>query len=85
MRLGIIGATGWLGAALGTRALAGGVWQADDMVLLNRSATRAAYDPWPVVTWASDAADLCTRSDILILATGPRIFRPRALMGPESW
>ena len=81
MRLGIIGATGWLGAALGTRALAGGGWQADDMVLLNRSASRAAYDPWPRVSWASDAGDLCARSDILILATRPEDFPPKGFDG----
>lgn len=73
MRLGIIGATGWLGAALGTRVLAGG-WPAAKMVLLNRSAPRDAYDAWPGVTWARGAAELCALSDILILSTRPEDF-----------
>ena len=73
MRLGIIGATGWLGAALGTRALAGG-WPAARMALLNRSAPRDAYAPWPGVIWAKDAASLCAHSDVLILSTRPEDF-----------
>lgn len=73
MRVGIIGATGWLGAALGTRALAGG-WPAAKMLLLNRSAPRDAYAPWPGVIWAQDTADLCAQSDVLILSTRPEDF-----------
>lgn len=74
MRLGIIGATGWLGSALGTRALSQAVWEGGNMVLLNRSAPRAAYDRWPGVAWAKDAADLCARSDVLVLSTRPEDF-----------
>lgn len=73
MRLGLIGATGWLGTALGTRVLQGG-WPELAMTLLNRSAPRGAYDPWPGVAWASDAATLCARSDVLVLSTRPEDF-----------
>lgn len=73
MRLGLIGATGWLGAALGTRALAGG-WPEAEVTLLNRSAPRDAYAPWPRVTWAADAAGLCAGSDLLVLSTRPEDF-----------
>ena len=73
MRLGLIGATGWLGKALGTRALAGG-WPEGDMTLLNRSAPRDAYAPWPGITWAKDAAALTAQSDVLVLSTRPEDF-----------
>ncbi len=72
MRIGIIGATGWLGSALGTRALAQG-WPPEGMALLNRAAPRDAYAPWPV-TWAADAADLCRRSEVIVLSVRPQDF-----------
>lgn len=81
MRLGVIGATGWLGAALGTRVLAAGLWRPGDLSLLNRSASRSAYDPWPEVTWARDAARLCARSDVIVLSTRPEDFPPAGFDG----
>jgi pyrroline-5-carboxylate reductase len=41
----------------------------------------AVANPWPGVTWANDAADLCARSDILILATRPEDFPPKGFDG----
>lgn len=73
MRLGLIGATGWLGAALGTRLLEGG-WPEDDLLLLNRSASRKSYDPWPGVYWAKDVADLCAGSEVIVLSIRPEDF-----------
>lgn len=73
MKLGIIGATGWLGAALGTRMLAAG-WPADDMLLLNRCAPRDAYAAWPGVRWMSDAAALCAGAEVLVLSVRPADF-----------
>ena len=73
MQLGLIGATGWLGTALGTRALQDG-WPETKVTLLNRSAPRGAYDPWPGITWAADAAEICAQSDVLVLSTRPEDF-----------
>lgn len=73
MKLGIIGATGWLGAALGTRLVASG-WPEADLLLLNRSAPRAAYAPWPAVQWQPDAASLCQKSQGIVLSVRPDDF-----------
>ena len=75
MRLGILGATGWLGQGLGLGLIAKGLWPADQLVLLNRSGKAGDYADQPVV-WAQDAADLCSRSDILVLSTRPEDFPP---------
>ncbi len=80
MQLGLIGATGWLGTALGTRALQDG-WPETKLTLLNRSAARSAYDHWPGVTWARDAAELCARSDVLVLSTRPEDFPQSGFVG----
>ena len=73
MRLGLIGATGWLGAALGTRLLQGG-WPEADLMLLNRAAPRDAYARWPGVRWAVDAAALCHAADVVVLSVRPEDF-----------
>ncbi len=71
MKLGIIGATGWLGGALGVRLIQGGLWQAEDMVLANRSGPRG-FDGL-AVTWA-DVAGLCAASDVIVMAARPEDF-----------
>lgn len=44
MKLGIIGATGWLGSALGRRVMETGLLQPEDLILLNRSGSRPSYE-----------------------------------------
>ena len=39
MRIGIIGATGWLGSALGGRLLAQGIVAPENLIALNRTET----------------------------------------------
>jgi pyrroline-5-carboxylate reductase len=73
MKLGLVGATGWLGAALGTRALHGG-WPVADFLMLNRSAPRGAYARWPDLRWMTDAAALCRAADGIILSVRPGDF-----------
>lgn len=73
MKLGIIGATGWLGAALGTRLLASG-WPEADLLLLNRSAPRDAYAPWPAAKWLPAAAALCREAEVIVLSVRPDDF-----------
>lgn len=72
MKLGLIGATGWIGQALGLRLISQGLWPATDLILANRSGPGPAYAGLPV-TWA-DPASLCAQADVLILATRPEDF-----------
>lgn len=73
-RLGIIGATGWLGHALGDGLLRQGLWPADRLVLLNRSGPSDKYADFPGVTWARDAAELCALCDTIVLSVRPEDF-----------
>ena len=73
MKLGVIGATGWLGLALGQALLRKGVWGAGDMVLLNRSGP-SGYGEFPGVVWAADAAALCALADVVVLSVRPEDF-----------
>lgn len=77
MRIGILGATGWLGQAQGLRLIGQG-WPAGDLVVLNRSGKAGGYQGHAVI-WARDAADLCAQSDVLILSVRPEDFRPETL------
>ncbi|MFT4149582.1 MAG: pyrroline-5-carboxylate reductase dimerization domain-containing protein [Paracoccaceae bacterium] len=71
-RLGIVGATGWLGQALGLNLLRQG-WPAGDLVLMNRSGSRAAYDGHPVV-WARDMGHMFDLCDTVVLSVRPEDF-----------
>ena len=70
MRIGIIGATGWLGSALGGRLLSGGIVAPDQLVVVNRSGPRADYHGHPV-RWARDAAELAALSDVVVVSVRP--------------
>lgn len=76
MRLGIVGATGWLGQALGLGVLEKGLAQPGDLVLLNRSGRVGGYQAHPGVRWANDLADLQARSDVIVLSVRPEDFPP---------
>ncbi|WP_395541169.1 pyrroline-5-carboxylate reductase family protein [Neotabrizicola sp. sgz301269] len=73
-RIGIVGATGWLGQALGLNLLRRGVLPASDLVLLRRSGEGTAYSAFPGVVWASDASELCGLCDTLVLSVRPNDF-----------
>lgn len=72
MKLGILGATGWLGQALGLRLMSEGLWPEADLVLANRSGQRAAYAGHPGVVWG-DVATVC-RADVIVIAVRPEDF-----------
>jgi len=72
-KIGIIGATGWLGRALGRRLLAEG-WPEAGLVLLNRSGDRAPYADHPGVIWAPDAEALCAQCETVVLSVRPEDF-----------
>lgn len=71
MRIGIIGATGWLGSALGKRLLDQGLVASQHMVLLNRSGPRGNYHGHEGVIWAQDANDLAAQVDVVVLSVRP--------------
>ena len=73
MKLGIIGATGWLGQALGLRLVQLGLWGEGDLLLSNRSGNRSAYAAYPKAIWA-DVAGVCAASDIIVIAVRPEDF-----------
>lgn len=71
MRIGIIGATGWLGSALGGRLLSLGIVTSDLLVVANRSGARPDYHGHKV-RWARDAAELVALSDIVVVSVRPQ-------------
>jgi len=73
-RLGIVGATGWLGQALGLGLLTRGLWQPQDLVLLNRSGRAGGYAAHPGVVWARDLAQMQALCDTIVLSVRPGDF-----------
>lgn len=71
MRIGLIGATGWLGSALGAGLLSRGIVPPGDLVLINRSGRRADYHGHADVIWARDVADLVAQSDVIVVSVRP--------------
>lgn len=71
-RVGIVGATGWLGQALGLNLLARG-WPAGDLVVMNRSGSRAAYDGHGVI-WARDMGHMFDLCETVVLSVRPEDF-----------
>lgn len=82
MRLGIIGATGWLGGALTRALIAGGLAPASRLVLTNRSGARPPDLAGDGVTWTSEAAALVEQSDALVLSVRPEDFPGLRLHAP---
>lgn len=83
MRLGIIGATGWLGSALGRRLLAAGTVRPADLVALNRSGPRPDHFGAPEVVWARDVADLVAQSEIVVVSVRPEDWAALQLSAPN--
>lgn len=71
MRIGIIGATGWLGSALGRGLLARGIVAPRDLVLLNRSGPRADYHGHADIQWAADLPGLMRGCDVVVVSVRP--------------
>lgn len=71
MRVGLIGATGWLGSALGKHLLERGIVAPGDLTLLNRSGPRADYHGCSSVNWAGDVAGLVAQSDVIVVSVRP--------------
>ncbi|TPE45048.1 pyrroline-5-carboxylate reductase family protein [Amaricoccus solimangrovi] len=71
MRVGIIGATGWLGSALGRRLLSRKLIAPEQLVVLGCGSHRFEYYGYAGVTPAIDIPDLVFRSDVVVLAVRP--------------
>ncbi len=69
MKLGILGATGWVGQALGLRLIGQG-WAESDLVLSNRRASRAAYGAG--VVWGGAAA--VSAAEVILITVRPEDF-----------
>lgn len=72
MKLGILGATGWLGQALGLRLISQAIWPEGDLLLANRSGRRDAYAAHPGVAWGS-VAEVCSAA-VIVIAVRPQDF-----------
>lgn len=71
MKVGIIGATGWLGSALGSRLLSQGILDPSGLILLNRRGPQPDYHGHRDVKWATDSQDLVARSEIIVVSVRP--------------
>jgi pyrroline-5-carboxylate reductase len=83
MKVGIVGATGWLGSALGGGLLRKAVVAPADLVLLNRSGPSAEYHGERNVVWAQNVADLVARADVVVVAVRPQDWDGLALVAPS--
>jgi pyrroline-5-carboxylate reductase len=82
MKVGIVGATGWLGSALGGGLLQKSVVAPADLVLLNRSGPSADYHGERDLVWARNVADLVARTDVVVVAVRPQDWDGLALVAP---
>jgi pyrroline-5-carboxylate reductase len=82
MKIGLIGATGWLGSAMGAHLLDKGLVVPADLILLNRGGPRDTYHGRREVVWASGADDLAARSDVIILSVRPQDWADLSLRAP---
>lgn len=82
MKVGIIGATGWLGSALGGRLLARGMLEPQHLLVLNRSGPRGDYLGHSGVTWAADAEGLVAGSDLVVVSVRPQDWPALNLQAP---
>jgi pyrroline-5-carboxylate reductase len=82
MRVGIIGATGWLGSALTRALIADDLGPASDLVLLNRSGARPAELEHPGVIWATGVPDLGEQVDVVVVSVLPKDFLGLDLHAP---
>jgi len=73
-RLGIAGATGWLGQAFGLGLLSRELWPEADLVILNRSGRTGGYGPYPRVIRAHNMVEMQDLCDVIVLSVRPEDF-----------
>lgn len=82
MKVGIIGATGWMGSALGRHLLSSQVVKPSDLVVLNRSGRRPEYFGHGDVVWAGNVPELVDRSEIVVISVRPEDWPQLDLRAP---
>ncbi|MGD9917782.1 MAG: pyrroline-5-carboxylate reductase family protein [Paenirhodobacter sp.] len=82
MKIGLIGALGWIGSALGRALLDRGLVPADHLTVLIRRGAQPDYLGQAAVHWAADVAELVERSDIVIVAVRPQDWPALRLQAP---
>lgn len=88
MNIGLIGALGWIGSALGRALLERGVVAPDELTVLTRrggppdDGSGPDYHGHRAVHWATDVAELVERSEIIILAVRPQDWPALQLQAP---
>jgi len=84
MRVGLIGALGWIGSALGRGLLLeSGTVAAEDLSVLTRRGPQPDYLGDTAVHWAASVADLVERSNVIILSVRPQDWPALQLHAPD--
>jgi len=78
MKIGIIGGSGWIGSSLGLALIETGRIAPQDLVILNRAGTAGEFFGHPV-QWASSAADLVERAEVIVVSVRPQDWPALAL------
>lgn len=73
-KVGIIGGTGMLGAAIATGLLESGALREDQLWLANRSGSRAGWEARRGVTVTADVAALVAACDTVVLSLPPALY-----------
>lgn len=74
LRIGLVGASGWLGRSIGAALLRKRVVEPGSLICLNRSGRSEHYADWPDVRWATSVSAL-EDADVIILSVRPQDFR----------
>lgn len=82
MRIGIIGAMGWIGSALGAALIESGTVAPQNLTVLVRQGRLADYLGHAGVHWAGTVAELVERSDIVIVSVRPQDWPALELRAP---
>lgn len=83
MKIGIIGANGWLGSALGRRLLSSGKIQASELTVLVRRGRKPDYFGYHEVVWAENVTELVALSEVVVLSVRPEDWQGLDLHAPD--
>ncbi len=72
--IGIIGGTGWLGAAIGRALLSSNFVDPDALWVSNRSGRRDGFEAWPDVRFTTDNQELVDACSTVLLSVLPQDF-----------
>lgn len=75
LRIGLVGASGWLGRSIGPSLLRERIVEPTNLICFNRSGRSQDYTDWPNVRWATRFGKLGSDADVVILSVRPQDFR----------